>query len=155
MKILVAILGLAMAGLAADKAVTPKVESLGVAKMDAVYRIRLDKDALLLESILDFIKKNDIQDGVVLTAAGSLQECTVHGVGSKMRHFTEPTEINSLNGIIAGGEPHLHAVLSNDKGAVGGHLEKGCRVMSHVELTLARFSGPKLERKKSELKLAQ
>ncbi len=155
MRIFIATLSLAMAAFAADKAVTTKVESLGVAQMDTIYRLRLDKDALLLESILDFIKQNNIQDGAVLTAAGSIDDCTVHGVGGKMRHFPQPTEIDALNGIIAAGEPHLHVVLSNESGAVGGHLEKNCRVLSHVELTLARFSGPKLERKKSELRLAQ
>lgn len=87
--------------------------------------------------------------------AGSPDGCTVHGVGGKLRHFPQPTEIDALNGIIAAGEPHLHVVLSNENGAVGGHLAKNCRVLSHVELTLTRFSGPKLERKKSELKLVQ
>jgi predicted DNA-binding protein with PD1-like motif len=72
-----------------------------------------------------------------------------------MRHFNEPTEINSVNGIIAAGEPHLHVILSNDSGAVAGHLEKNCRVLSHEELTVARFSGPQLKREKSVLKPAQ
>jgi len=36
-------------------------------------------------------------------------------------------------------------VLSNDKGAVGGHLEKNCRVLSHLEVTIVKFAGPKLE----------
>jgi predicted DNA-binding protein with PD1-like motif len=122
------------------------------ARMDGVYRMRLDKGALVLESILEFLQKNGIEDAAVLTAAGSVEECTVHGVNSKMRRFTEPMEFDSLNGIVAAGEPHLHAVLSNDKGAVGGHLEKNCKVLSHLEVTVVKLSGQKLARVHSELK---
>lgn len=131
----------------------PKV--FGGAQVQEVYRLRLDRDDLLLESILDAIKKFNIQDGAVLTAAGSLQECTFHGVvtlaAKPEQKFTtikgEAMEILNINGIIAAGEPHLHMTLSNPKGAFGGHLEKGCRVLYRAELTIAKFSGTPLARK--------
>ena len=133
----------------------PKV--FGGAQVAEVYRIRLDRDDLLLESILDVIRKHDIQDGAVLTAAGSLQECTFHGVTSlapkpeqKFTTVKEAMEILNINGIIAAGEPHLHMTLSNPKGAFGGHLEKGCRVLYRAELTIAKFSGVPLARKPNE-----
>ncbi len=127
----------------------------GGAQVQEVYRLRLDRDDLLLESILDAIKKHNIQDGAVLTAAGSLQECTFHGVvtlaAKPQQKFTtvkgEAMEILSINGIIAAGEPHLHMTLSNPKGAFGGHLENGCRVLYRAELTIAKFSGTPLARK--------
>jgi predicted DNA-binding protein with PD1-like motif len=37
--------------------------------------------------------------------------------------------------------------LSGAKGAFGGHLEKGCRVLYRAELTVAKFSGTPLARK--------
>ena len=131
----------------------PKV--FGGAQIEEVYRLRLDRDDLLLEFILDTIKKHNIQDGAVLTAAGSLQECTFHGVvtlaAKPQQKFTtvkgEAMEILNINGIIAAGEPHLHMTLSNPKGAFGGHLEKGCRVLYRAELTIAKFSGTPLARK--------
>jgi hypothetical protein len=49
----------------------------------------------------------------------SVNGCTVHGVGGKMRNFTGEMELDSVSGIIAAGQPHLRAILSNDKGAVG------------------------------------
>ena len=59
-----------------------------------------------------------------------------------------PTEILNANGIIAAGEPHLHVTLSNlQRGAFGGHLEKGCRVLYRAELTIMKFSGAPLARK--------
>jgi predicted DNA-binding protein with PD1-like motif len=56
-------------------------------------------------------------------------------------------EILNMDGIIANGEPHVHITLSNFKGAFGGHLDEGCRVLYRVELTVAKFSGTPLARK--------
>jgi len=119
-----------------------------------VIRLRLDRDELLLESIQDTIKKHKIEDGAVLTAAGTLQVCTFHAVANmkatpedKMMTRQGPLEILSLNGIIAGGEPHLHMTLGNNQGeTTGGHIEPGCKVLYRAEITIARFSGPKVAR---------
>ena len=129
----------------------------GGAQVAEIYRIRLDRGDLLLESIESTIARYKIQDGAVLTAAGSLQECTFHGVTSlaeqprqKFLTLKEPLEILSISGLIAAGEPHLHMTLSNinkNGAAVGGHLEKGCKVLYRAELTIARFSGLPLARK--------
>ncbi len=125
------------------------------AQIQEIYRIRLDRGDLLLETIMDAIKKNNIQDGAVLTAAGSLQECTYHRVktlGAKPEDefltVKGPIEIQNVNGMIAAGEPHLHLTLSSpEKGVFGGHLENGCRVLYRAEITLAKFSGTALARK--------
>ena len=136
----------------AQTATPPKV--FGGAQIQEIYRIRLDRGDLLLESIESAIQKNQIQDGAVLTAAGSLQECTFHAVSSlaekpedKFMTVKGPMEILNINGLIAAGEPHLHMTLSNLKGAFGGHLEKGCKVLYRAELTIAKFSGVPLARK--------
>jgi uncharacterized protein len=132
----------------------PGAESFGGAQIAEVYRVRLDRGDLLLESIEDVIHKHGIADGAVVTAAGSLQECTFHRVKSiaekpedEFITVKEPMEILNINGMIAGGEPHLHLTLSGAKGAFGGHLEKGCRVLYRAELTIAKFSGTPLARK--------
>ena len=124
-------------------------------QIQEVIRIRLDRGDLLLETIQDVIRKNDIQDGAVLTAAGSLQECTYHRVKSmsakpedEFLTVKAPIEIQNVNGLIAAGEPHIHLTLSSpDKGVFGGHLENGCKVLYRAEITLAKFSGTKLARK--------
>jgi len=129
-------------------------ETFRVAEIAEVYRLRLDRGDLLLETIQDAIQRYGIADGAVLTAAGSLEQCTFHRVKSLAekpeQEFTtvkEPMEILNVNGIIAGGEPHLHMTLSSARGAFGGHLENGCRVLYRAELTIARFSGTQLARK--------
>lgn len=129
-------------------------EILGGAEIAELYRVRLDRGDLLLETIQDVIQRNGIADGAVLTAAGSLQECTFHRVKSLAEKpedefitVKEPMEILNINGLIAAGEPHLHMTLSGAHGAFGGHLENGCRVLYRAELTIAKFSGHQLARK--------
>ena len=127
----------------------------GGAQVQEVFRLRLDRDDMVLESLLEAIKQHNIQDGAVLSAVGSLQECTYHGVTSLAQVAQDrfvtvkaPLEILNANGIIAAGEPHVHITMSNfEKGAFGGHLEKGCRVLYRAELTIAKFAGTPLERK--------
>jgi predicted DNA-binding protein with PD1-like motif len=133
--------------------VSPAV--FGGAQVQEIYRIRLDRGDLLLESINAAIKQYGIEDGLVLTAVGSLEECTYHAASTlapvaQDKYFTVkgPMELLNLNGIIAAGEPHLHMTMSTIKrGAFGGHLENGCKVLYRVELTIAKTSGPSLERK--------
>lgn len=129
----------------------------GGAQIKEVYRIRLDRGDLLLESILAAIEKYGIQDGALLTAVGSLQECTFHGVVSlaekpeqKFTTRKEAMEILNINGLIAAGEPHFHMTLSTLQGAFGGHLEKGCKVLYRAELTIAKFAGVPLAREPNE-----
>lgn len=129
----------------------------GGAQIEEIYRIRLDRGDLLLESIMAAIKKYSIEDGALLTAVGSLQECTFHGVTTleekPRQKFTTrkgAMEILNINGMIAAGEPHFHMTLSTTKGAFGGHLENGCKVLYRAELTIAKFAGSPLARKPNE-----
>jgi predicted DNA-binding protein with PD1-like motif len=129
----------------------------GAAQVQEVYRILLDRDALLLESILDVIKQKNIHDGHVMITAGSVQECTYHFVTStaakpkdEFKTVKGPFEILNGGGIIANGEPHIHITLSSPQGAFGGHLEKGCRVLYLGEITLVKYGGPALIRKPNE-----
>jgi uncharacterized protein len=138
---------------AAAAAPAPKV--FGAAHAQEVYRVLLDRDALLLESITDVIKQKQVQDGHVMVTAGSVQECTYHYVTStatkpkdEYKTVKGPFEILSAGGIIANGEPHVHITLSApDRGAFGGHLEKGCRILYLGEVTIIKYSGPPLVRK--------
>jgi predicted DNA-binding protein with PD1-like motif len=143
---------------APGRAADAKARVFGGAQIQEVYRLVLDRDALLLESILDVIKEKGIQDGEVLVTAGSVQECTFHYVTStaakakdEYKTVKGPFEIMNAGGIIAAGEPHIHITLSTvGKGALGGHLEKGCRVLYLGEVTILKYSGPALIRKRNE-----
>ena len=128
------------------------------ARVQDVYRVLLERDALLLESIVDVIKQKNIEDGQVFVTAGSVQECTYHYVTSTAlkpvnayKTVKGPFEILNAGGIIAAGEPHVHITLSSPaSGAFGGHLEKGCRVLYLAEVTIWKYSGPPLSRTTNE-----
>ena len=130
----------------------------GAAQVQEVYRVVLDRNALLLESIMDVIREKQIQDGHVMVTAGSVQECTYHYVESTaakpkdvFKTVKGPFEILNAGGIIANGEPHIHMTLSAaGKGAFGGHLEKGCRILYLGEVTIVKYSGQALLRKPNE-----
>jgi hypothetical protein len=140
------------------RAADPKVRAFAPAQVQEVYRVLLDRDALLLESIGDVIREKNIQDGEVLVTSGSVQECIFHYVTSTAmkpknayKTVKGPYEILNAGGIIAAGEPHIHITLSSlGKEAIGGHLEKGCRVLYLAEITILKYSGPPLTRKDNE-----
>jgi predicted DNA-binding protein with PD1-like motif len=142
----------------AEDAAAPQRRVFGAAQVQDVYRVLLDRGALLLESITDTIRQNDIQDGHVMVTAGSVQECSYHYVTSTAlkpkdvyKTVKGPFEILNGGGIIANGEPHLHITLSSpEKGAFGGHLEKGCRILYLGEVTIFKYTGPRLIRKPNE-----
>ena len=133
---------------------SPEKRLFPAAQIQEVYRVLLDRDALLLESISSVIKQHEIRDGEVLVTAGSVQECTYHYVGSTAAHpknvlktVKGPYEILNAGGIIADGEPHMHITLSTQgQGGFGGHLENGCRVLYLAEVTILKYSGPPLTR---------
>jgi uncharacterized protein len=149
------ILALAGHAVAADP---PQPRVFGTAQVSDVYRIVLDRDALLLESILEVIKQKDIHDGAVFVTSGSVQDCTFHYVTSTAlkpknayKTVKGPFEILNAGGLIANGEPHIHITLSDPvKGAFGGHLEKGCRVLYLAEISIMKYSGEPLTRRDNE-----
>lgn len=116
--------------------------------------IRLAYGELLLESIQEICRQNKIRDGVILTGFGSLTDFAVSGaIGpsfppSNFYKRTRPrgVEILAMAGVIANYHVHCHLVLSDKNQAFGGHLEKGCRILSLAEIALMRVSGIKLAR---------
>jgi len=149
-------LALAAAWAADNTAPPPRV--FGGAQIKEIYRVVLDRNALLLESIMDVIKQKNIEDGQLFITAGSVSECTYHYVTTtdlkakdEYKTVKGPFEILNAGGIIAAGEPHIHITLSSpEKGAFGGHLEKGCRVLYLAEITIQKYAGQPLSRKNNE-----
>lgn len=141
------------AGLAC--AAGPAARVYGPSQVQEVYRVVLDRDALLLESINGVIRDKGIQDGHVAITAGSVQECTYHYVTStaekpkdEFRTVKGPFEILGGGGIIANGQPHIHITLGDQsRASFGGHLENGCRILYLGEVTIQKYSGPALTRK--------
>lgn len=114
-----------------------------------VHILRLDRGDYLLESIEEFIKKENILNAAVVSCIGTLDNCVLHMVMTTgfppVEHFEKwedkPLEISSASGIIANGSPHLHMTVSDHKYAYAGHLEHGCRVLYLCEIVIAEMDG--------------
>ena len=127
----------------------------GGARAGRIVVARLAYGDLLLESLQDICQREKIRNGVILSGFGSLTHHAVTGVvGAAFppRRFYRRTtprgvEIIAMSGVIADYHVHCHIVLCDRRGAFGGHLEEGCRVLSLAEIALMRVDGIKMARR--------
>lgn len=121
-----------------------------------VHILRLDPGDDLLDCLAAYIKKAGITDGTVVSGIGTLDRCVLHMVTTTsyppVEHFEKwedkPLELASVQGFIADGQPHLHAVVSDSENAYAGHLESGCRVLYLAEIVILESNGLGLVRRK-------
>jgi predicted DNA-binding protein with PD1-like motif len=117
--------------------------------------IGLGPGELLLESIQKVIKQYNIQNGIVISGIGTFKTCRMHYIttteipaADAIYTLEKPQELNSISGIIANGEPHLHiSVSSGENEAYGGHLEPGSELAYLAEITILKCNDHKLVRK--------
>jgi len=130
------------------------MEVFSTDKIGRIFVLRLDPGDFVLESIKELIQKENLRNGVVVSAIGTLDYCVLHMVMTTgyppVEHFErwedKPLELSSIEGIIANGEPHLHAVVSDHQKAYSGHLEEGCRVLYLAEITIVELKDLELLR---------
>jgi predicted DNA-binding protein with PD1-like motif len=127
-------------------------------RVGRIFLLRLDPGDYVLESINEFVKREEIKDAVVFSAIGTLDQCILHMVTSTgyppkeffRRWRNEPLELVSIMGIIADGKPHLHAIVSDSNYAYAGHLEEGCRTLYLAEIVVMEILGANLTRVRDE-----
>jgi len=123
-----------------------------------LHILRLDPGDDLLDCVNALIKKEGIVNGAVVSGIGTFSSCCLHSVTTTgyppVERFDRwedvPMELASVDGIIANGMPHLHAVVSDDKGTYAGHVEPGCVILYLGELLIAEFEIDGLHRRKNE-----
>lgn len=133
------------------------------AEMGRTIILRLDQGDYVLESIRKVLEETGITDGYVVSGIGTLDYCVLHMVTTTgyppvecyPKWNDEPLELVSINGIIADGEPHLHAVISNKDKAFAGHLEPGCRILYLGEIVIQEIKGQALKRKKNNRNISE
>lgn len=113
-----------------------------------VYVFRLLPHQDLKQSILEFAVANQIQAGIILTCAGSLEQYNLRfanektGVKSK-GYF----EIVSLGGTFSATTCHIHICISDNKGqTIGGHLLDDNLVYTTAEIAVAALPDYSFER---------
>jgi len=119
-----------------------------------VHLLRLDTGDDLLACVNALIAERGIENAVVVSGIGTFDRCVLHMVTTTgfpaVEHFArwedKALELASVDGIVAGGVPHLHAVVSDTQSTWAGHVEPGCRILYLGELALLEIDAPGLRR---------
>ncbi|MBN1936189.1 MAG: DNA-binding protein [Anaerolineae bacterium] len=119
------------------------------------FMVSFRRGDYLIEGLREFLQQEGIDAALITSGIGSFDVCRLHtilntGLPPEERYFTltGPIEVGSLQGSVAGGEPHIHVVVhdvANDKAYIG-HLEDGSRVCFRAELGLIALDGVKTKR---------
>jgi hypothetical protein len=104
----------------------------------------------VIEELGAMLKREGIDAALITSGIGSFDICKLHtitntGLPPEERYLTleGPVEVGSLQGSVAGGEPHIHVVVhevAKDEVHIG-HLEEGSRCCFRVELGLIVLEG--------------
>lgn len=104
----------------------------------------------IIEELRDLFAREGINTALITSGIGSFDVCRLHtitntGLPPQERDMTleGPIEVGSLQGSVAGGEPHIHVVVHDVGEDVMylGHLEPGSRCCFRVELGLIVLEG--------------
>lgn len=126
-------------------------------KVERVIIASLTPGDLFLESIEELIKKENIETAVVTSCIGSFRKMNWHTITytgmppiDKFYKLEGPFEVGCIQGLIVGGEPHLHATFNNceTNETTTGHIEHGCEVCYLVELFIEVISGVEIKKDK-------
>ena len=135
-------------------------------KLGLVIAVRLKPGTDVLLGLQEACERNGINNGVILSAIGSLQDphfCNPvelptkagYGYGETL-HLTGPIELTSASGIICHDDEgntnlHVHMTVTDRHGnAHGGHLVEGTKVLLTVDVILAEIEGLVMGRKFDE-----
>lgn len=134
-----------------------------VGGLSRVLAIRLKPGTDVLLGLEEACKANGINNGVILSAIGSLRDphfCDVvelptkagYGYGETL-HLTGPIELTNASGIICHDDEgntnlHVHMTVTDRHGnAHGGHLVEGTKVLLTVDVIIGEISGVIMGRK--------
>ena len=108
-----------------------------------VVVVRLKSGTDILAGLNEAIQKEKIKKAVILSGIGSLSRYHFHDVNNSTFPTSNifvkkeaPVDLLNMNGYIFDGRVHAHYTVSNDKEAVGGHLEDDTRVFTFAIITL-------------------
>lgn len=121
-----------------------------------IHVLRVDPGEDLLRTIEEFLKGANIQQAVVVGGYGTLTTYHLHWVthtripaDTYLERGEGGIELLSMNGLVVGGEPHIHMTLSTPAGAFGGHLEPGCTAYVLCEVYFAEVEGVDMRRQRT------
>jgi predicted DNA-binding protein with PD1-like motif len=107
-----------------------------------IFRFKYKTD--LLDGLQRMIRQNHVQNGVILSAFGSVIGYQVHEVSNRtfpskdtfVADPTMPADIVGMSGYVLNGRLHPHISLATPDKGFGGHLEPGTQVFTFAVVTL-------------------
>lgn len=123
-------------------------------QFDRIVVIRVKNKVDLLHGIEDMVKKEHIQNGVILAGIGSLRGYHVHQINNRdfptrnifTKALTTPCDLVGMNGYIVNGVVHAHMSLGTGEKAINGHLEPGTEVFTYAIVTIGVMNGTDLSK---------
>jgi hypothetical protein len=119
------------------------------------YMISFRRGDYIIEELRAFFQENAIDAALITSGIGSFDLCKMHTIAGtelpppeRYMSLEGPIEVGSMQGSVAGGEPHIHIVahdVANDVVYIG-HLEEGSRCCFRVELGIIVLEGVKTVR---------
>jgi predicted DNA-binding protein with PD1-like motif len=111
---------------------------------DRIVVIRLKNGANLLQGMMRVVKEQNIQNGVILSAIGSLRGYEVHQISNRAlptqdtfeKNPMQPVDLVSMNGYVINGRIHAHMTLATPDHVVAGHVEEGNEVYTYAIVTI-------------------
>lgn len=111
---------------------------------DRVVVLRFKYKTDLLAGLQKMVKQENIRNGVILSAIGSVRGYQVHQVNNRtlpsqdtfVKNPTEPADLVSMNGYVIEGKLHPHLTLATPDKVIAGHLEPGTEVFTFAIVTI-------------------
>jgi predicted DNA-binding protein with PD1-like motif len=121
---------------------------------DRVVVLRFKYKANLLAGIEKIVQQEHIQNGVILSAVGSVRGYEVHQVSNRdfpskdtfEKNPTAPADLVSMNGYVINGKIHAHLTLATPDKVIAGHLEPGTEVFTFAIVTIGVMNDTDLGR---------
>ncbi|WEM43877.1 DNA-binding protein [Photobacterium sp. DA100] len=108
--------------------------------MPHAFRLTLGMD--LKQSILAYVKQEEMKAGSLLSCVGCLSQASIRLANeSESLELAGPLEILTLSGTLTPEHVHLHISVADRLGRVyGGHLQDGSIVSHTAEICLAEYT---------------
>jgi uncharacterized protein len=125
-----------------------------IGHFDRVVVLRFKYQTDLLAGLEKMVKQENIRNGVILSAVGSVRGYQVHAVSNRtmpsqdtyIKNPTQPADIISMNGYVIDGRLHPHITLALPDKVIGGHLEPGTEVFTFAAVTIGVMNDGDLRR---------
>ncbi len=108
--------------------------------------IRLSTGDDILAKLREAVAKENIKNAAIVAGVGSVSAYHYHVISSRTNPPEEhdpqgnyPLDIVNINGLVIDGRVHAHITFSDNKVALGGHLEPGCTVQTFSVIMLHEF----------------